>query len=305
LKLAVLSPAHSLHYEEAIDRLWPELEPSAALNNLHGTLHALRRLLEPDLNRGELSTFLTLRGGLLELHAPGGVSVDFEAFESACRVARQSCQPATYEAALDLYGGDLLPGDRYADWAAGRREALREAFLGLLLELGRLYEQRGDLGAAIRMIERLVAIEPAHEEAHAALMHFYARVGQRRRALRQYQVMASALRRELDAEPDALSRELHRAILSGEFRSNDTAQLGAYLGPDLPRQALTGREHEIATLVARGLTNRQIALRLGLSVRTADTHVCRILRKLGLRYRAQVAACAHTQAEANTGGGRA
>lgn len=53
---------------------------------------------------------------------------------------------------------------------------------------------------------------------------------------------------------------------------------------------LTGREREVALLVANGLTNRQIAERLTLSVRTAESHVDGIRAKLGVRTRAQIAA---------------
>jgi DNA-binding CsgD family transcriptional regulator len=55
---------------------------------------------------------------------------------------------------------------------------------------------------------------------------------------------------------------------------------------------LTRREHEIALLVARGLTNREIAAQLVIAERTADTHLEHILEKLGLRSRVQVAAWA-------------
>jgi DNA-binding CsgD family transcriptional regulator len=51
---------------------------------------------------------------------------------------------------------------------------------------------------------------------------------------------------------------------------------------------LTPREDEIAALVARGLTNRQIAQELSISERTGGNHVAKILRKLGLRSRAQI-----------------
>lgn len=53
---------------------------------------------------------------------------------------------------------------------------------------------------------------------------------------------------------------------------------------------LSAREHEVALLVAQGLRNRDIAARLGLSVRTAESHVERIRQKLGFRCRAQIAA---------------
>jgi DNA-binding CsgD family transcriptional regulator len=52
---------------------------------------------------------------------------------------------------------------------------------------------------------------------------------------------------------------------------------------------LTRRELEVAELVGRGLTNRQIAERLVLSERTAQNHVQHILTKLGLANRSQVA----------------
>jgi DNA-binding CsgD family transcriptional regulator len=51
---------------------------------------------------------------------------------------------------------------------------------------------------------------------------------------------------------------------------------------------LTSREEEVATLVGKGLTNRQIASELSVSEHTAATHVGRILKKLGLQSRAQV-----------------
>ena len=56
-----------------------------------------------------------------------------------------------------------------------------------------------------------------------------------------------------------------------------------------PAARLTHREQDVALLVARGLTNRQISTNLGISERTAGNHVARILRKLGLRSRAQIA----------------
>jgi predicted ATPase/class 3 adenylate cyclase/DNA-binding CsgD family transcriptional regulator len=55
---------------------------------------------------------------------------------------------------------------------------------------------------------------------------------------------------------------------------------------------LTTREREVAVLIARGLTNREIAQALVITRRTADTHVMNILTKLELHSRAQVAAWA-------------
>jgi DNA-binding CsgD family transcriptional regulator len=51
---------------------------------------------------------------------------------------------------------------------------------------------------------------------------------------------------------------------------------------------LTRREREVALLVARRLTNRQIAKELVISEHTVAAHLRRILKKLGLRSRAQI-----------------
>ena len=57
--------------------------------------------------------------------------------------------------------------------------------------------------------------------------------------------------------------------------------------PDL--DALTPREREILDLVARGQANKEIAAALGISERTARTHVSHVLRKLGVSSRTQAA----------------
>jgi DNA-binding NarL/FixJ family response regulator len=56
-----------------------------------------------------------------------------------------------------------------------------------------------------------------------------------------------------------------------------------------PLSNLTHREQEVADLVTQGLTNRQISTELGISERTAGNHVTKILRKLELQSRAQIA----------------
>ncbi len=62
---------------------------------------------------------------------------------------------------------------------------------------------------------------------------------------------------------------------------------------------LTDREREVATLVAQGYANRDVAERLYVSVRTVEVHLGRVYRKLGLRSRVELAVLAHRYSDSS------
>ena len=76
----------------------------------------------------------------------------------------------------------------------------------------------------------------------------------------------------------------------GDWPAVLDATLGFLCEPASPGPRLTGRELEVAGLVAEGLTNQAIARRLSVAPRTAEAHVENIRRKLQVRSRAQIAA---------------
>jgi len=76
----------------------------------------------------------------------------------------------------------------------------------------------------------------------------------------------------------------------GDWQAVADAMLGFLCEPANAGPRLTGRELEVAGLVAEGLTNQAIARRLAVAPRTAEAHVENIRRKLQVRSRAQIAA---------------
>jgi predicted ATPase/DNA-binding SARP family transcriptional activator/Tfp pilus assembly protein PilF len=248
VKLLALAPAQRLPREAVTEALWPELDPSAADNNLRGALHAARRALG---SHGAI----TSRDGTLALraHPDANPWIDAAAFEAAAEAARRAGDVAAYSIALDLYGGELLPEDRYEDWAAGRRDFLRGIQLTLLRELAALHERAGAWAAAIAALQRLLVAEPAHEEAHVALMRAFALAGQRAQALAQWEQLVAALRRELDAVPDAAARALYEEIAAGRFPPEGAARADERHGRyrhnlPIPPTALIGREADLVTV---------------------------------------------------------
>jgi non-specific serine/threonine protein kinase len=187
--------------------------------------------------------------------------------------------------------------------------------------LGVCRVEQGDLSAAQAALERAVpAIVDIGDRfgipvGLSALAGLAAKRGRARTAVKlagaaaaQEEVHQSdrpiALRMFLDAWLAPAQTQLGAAAApvfdeGRKLRLDEAVALG--LGDDDDRltrdtsSGLTRRESEVAGLVARGLTNREIAGQLHLSVRTVEVHVDHILTKLGFRTRTQLAGWAHQQ----------
>ena len=157
VKLLALAPGHRMHREQLMFALWPDREPAAAANNLNQVVHAARRVLGPPA--------IELREELLTLHA----SVDVEQFERGAAQAREARSAGAYRAALALYGGELLPENRYEDWARERREKLEELRRELEEELRRLGPGRAAIGTLPTRASSFIGREHELDELAALL----------------------------------------------------------------------------------------------------------------------------------------
>ena len=173
------------------------------------------------------------------------LQVDVEEFEVAAAGADGSPDCGTIERALSLYRGDLLPEDRYEDWALPRRDELRVRRRKLLTRLAALHEAAGDPLAAISVLGPLVADDPADEYAQQALIRAYALSGDRAAALRQHEQLVAALRDQLAVPPDTATDQLYADVVAGKLSGDDArlADRASSNGGAPRREADTPRHH--------------------------------------------------------------
>ncbi|MEM2854028.1 MAG: response regulator transcription factor [Candidatus Bathyarchaeia archaeon] len=87
--------------------------------------------------------------------------------------------------------------------------------------------------------------------------------------------------------PEAIVEAIRSAARGGMYFSPGIADVVRAIREGKNSVGLTKQEMEILGLMAEGLSNKEIAFRLGLSERTAAFHVSNILQKLGVRSRTE------------------
>ncbi len=193
-RLLLISAHHSLTRDEIIETLWPDKLIAQAQPLFHRATSQLRRVLEPDLPDKFPSRYLEVDEGRVTLHLPPGSIIDFEAFE------QHVCHEHWLDA-LPLYGGDLFPDDRYADWIAAPRERLTQLYLRVLIIQAQLDYNANDFAATLDRCRRTLTIEPWHEAAALLAMRTYLAQNDRPNALRLYRTLERTLHAELGLAP--------------------------------------------------------------------------------------------------------
>jgi DNA-binding SARP family transcriptional activator len=243
LALLLLERGRAFAREQLAYRLWPDSSDAQALTNLRRELHHLRRAL-PDAD-----ALIVVTRRTVEWVAEGPYWLDVQAFEAAA--ARGAAgEPDAYREAVDLYQGDLVPSV-YDDWTAAPRERLRGEYRSALIGLVDHLEQRREYRSALEVARRMVAFDPLDEAGYRAQMRLAILLGDRSTGLRAYHACVTALRRDLDVEPEPATRAAYELLLStnpgvgrddGRARQLDHAPVGA-------PQPLVGRASELDGLL--------------------------------------------------------
>lgn len=168
--------------------LWPDRAEPQARDSLRQALAALRQALS--------GSGLSIDGDHEQLLLAGpDEAVDCWLFDTL---------PAAQ--AADLYRGDLLAGEPLDDetesFVQPHRQAFRRKALALAERLSQAPPDAGAEAACTALAQRLLATDPAAEEAHRALIRLALRHGHVNEARRQFALCQAALRQALDAEPE-------------------------------------------------------------------------------------------------------
>ncbi len=173
---------------------------------------------------------------------------------------------------------------QYGPHAVPRLSHLRSQ---ALTALGRLEDAEAELQGALPVALKH-GQRPMAWRLHAQLGNVYRAMGRRADAEREF------------AAARAIIHDLAKGLPEGPLHDNYLKQALAMIPAEpvlTSRQAakkvsggLTERERQVATLIAQGKSNREIARELVISEKTTERHVANILSKLGFNARTQIAA---------------
>src|SRR5882724_1430269 len=203
-------PAGRAHRRDKLaSLLWADRGDTAARHNLGQALLSIAKAIGP------ASTDAAAMVTNADRVAVDPAAFDVDATRLEGLVADGS--PAALLEAVKLCHGDLLDGlnlqaEPFEEWLTAQRSRFRELAIQahrLLLEHQIACDGRD---AAIMTALRLLALDATDEDAHRKLMRLYLAQGRKDAALRQFQICADTLQRELGQAPDAETRALQRSI---------------------------------------------------------------------------------------------
>ena len=249
--------------------LWGDRGEENARNSLRQALFAIRRAMD-----SAMVDALRLEGETVAL-AVGVIETDVELFRGL--VAGRS--RSSLEEAARLYRGDLLDGlnlreAAFENWVVGERERLRQQALRAFTDLLAWQRREDDADAAVQTALQILTLDPVQESTHRTLMRIYAGQGNRPAALKQYELCSQVLRRELNVQPEAETKELYRELL--EHRLADSSAKDGHAG-DRAATLAAPMLPETPPLIDR---DREFPLLLD-EVKRARNGACRVIAVLG------------------------
>ncbi len=256
LRLLALRRGTLVSKDLIAEALWPDDRPSDAPGNIEVLVSRIRRAL------GERMLIRTGPGGYI-FADDGRCWVDAEAFLAAVQAGRAglAVRPAealaSFRAALDIWGGEPLPEDIYADWAQADRRRLWAAYLEALDGAAAAALDGAGATAATEAAgwsRQAVAAEPLRESSALLLVRALAAAGNQAGALAAFDEYRDRLAAETGLEPTPQGLRIRQRLVAGQpavgqAAPRHTAQPARPHGsPQGGSDPFLGREQEIAVI---------------------------------------------------------
>ena len=200
--LAYLILYPTVHTREKLAALfWGDSSESAARGSLRKALTLLRKHIDPEI------VFADRENIQLTLSFPIWV----DAIEFQGQASEFLAGSLSHAIPTDFYQGDLLR-DFYDDWIMPLREHYRALHLDVLLHAVGQSRAQSNYELAIEYAKKILIIDPTSEHAHQHLMFCYITLGDRNKALHQYEICHDVLQDELGVEPTRETQALYHWI---------------------------------------------------------------------------------------------
>lgn len=221
LKWLLTQRGHTFTQDQLIEALYPESDPDRVARNLAGRISELRHLLEPNLKKGQDSSYiLRVAPGAYCFSDRTPCWIDTEVFQRHIKTALQQEKAGRwhraiqrYEIAVGLYRGDYLTTDLYEEWTLELREHWCSLYVNTLLDLAKCYAHLQQFARASVLLEQALAIRPNEERLYRHQMRCHYWAGQQDLALKTYHAYVQHLDAELDVEPDSKTQALYDQIV--------------------------------------------------------------------------------------------
>jgi DNA-binding SARP family transcriptional activator len=198
LRLLLAHRDRVLHPDELAEALWVDADRSSS-GNVRYHVHLLRDRLEPQRERREPSAYVRFeRGGyFLDRRL---IEVDADRFEHrvAAGLAARNIDDLT--AAVEMYRGEFLADEPYAEWALAERDRHRSAAGDALRALEELHMQSGDIVLATRVMTQLAELDNLDFDVQRRLIELNLLSGRRTEAHRRYRALQMRVRKYLGEE---------------------------------------------------------------------------------------------------------
>ncbi len=216
IQYLLINRQEAVPYTQLYEILWPNEEsanPESALKTLVSRMRVILSNCSPGL--GECIN--TVRGAYRWVSLPG-CEIDMFEFERIAQALRETKEltPETreqFQRIIDLYMGDLLPGNSQENWVVSRSVYLQNLYISTVYLFLDLLKETQDYEKIIRICRLALEVNAFDERLHLMLMDALVKTNRNNEAFMQYKHATNLHFRYLGVKPPEGIQEFYKQII--------------------------------------------------------------------------------------------